>query len=177
MNEASGALVSVFDDAFVVEGARTPFVDYNGAFSLVSPIELGIKAGRAALSRAGVSGEEIGAVGVPPPFMGVGPVPAIRAASARVGIAVSQIDRIEINEAFGAQVIACSRELGLDEAKLNVNGGAIAIGHPLGATEAPLALTVSRRLRREGLRYGVASACIGGGQGIAMILENPAAAI
>jgi len=145
MNEASGALVSVFDDAFVVEGARTPFVDYNGAFSPVSPIEFGIKAGRAA--------------------------------SARVGIAVSQIDRIEINEAFGAQVIACSRELGLDEAKLDVNGGAIAIGHPLGATGAPLALTVSHRLRREGLRYGVASACIGGGQGIAMILENPAAAI
>ncbi len=417
MTETSGALVSVFDDAFIVEGARTPFVDYNGAFSLVSPIELGIKAGRAALNRAGVSGEEIGAVvagnmaqasfdayflprhiglycgapidvpallvqricgtgveaiaqtadavslgradvalcvgaesmsrnpiaafthrggfrmgqvefkdflwealldsscdttmggtaenlakrydisreevdafaarsfaralearangffddeivavadetfvlegcnprtlklkgkgeavredshvrpsplealakirpafggvqtggnssavvdgaasvvvassrwlkaktktplarivacaavGVAPRFMGIGPVPAIRAVCARAGLALSQIDRIEINEAFGAQVIACSRELGLDEAKLNANGGAIAIGHPLGATGVRLALTVSRQLKREGLRYGVASACIGGGQGIAMIVENPAAAV
>ncbi len=116
------------------------------------------------------------AVGVPPQFMGIGPVPAIRAVCARAGLSLSAIDRIEINEAFGAQVLACARELELDEAKLNVNGGAIAIGHPLGATGVRLALTVSRQLRREGLRYGVASACIGGGQGIAMILENPAAA-
>ncbi len=416
MNDTPGALVSAFDDAFIVEGARTPFVDYNGAFSLVSPIELGIKAGRAALARAGISGDEIGAVvagnvaqasfdayylprhiglycgartevpallvqricgtgleaiaqsadavslgradvalcvgaesmsrnpvaaythrggfrmgqvefkdflwealldtscdttmggtaenlakryaisraevdafaarsfaralsaraagffddeivavadetfaregynsrvlklkskgevvredshvrpsplealakirpafggvqtggnssavvdgaagvvvasgkwlkarakaplarvvacaavGVPPAFMGIGPVPAIRAACGRAGIALAEIDRFEINEAFGAQVMACSRELGLDEAKLNVNGGAIAIGHPLGATGVRLALTLSRQLRREGLRYGVASACIGGGQGIAMIVENPAVA-
>ena len=116
------------------------------------------------------------AVGVPPRYMGIGPVPSIRAVCARAGIALSDIDRFEINEAFGAQVMACSRELGLDEAKLNVNGGAIAIGHPLGATGVRLALTVSRQLRREGLRYGIASACIGGGQGIAMIVENPAAA-
>ena len=416
MNDTPGALVSAFDDAFIVEGARTPFVDYNGAFSLVSPIELGIKAGRAALARAGISGDEIGAVvagnvaqasfdafflprhiglycgarievpallvqricgtgieaiaqgadavslgradvalcvgaesmsrnpvaaythrggfrmgqvefkdflwealldtscdttmggtaenlakryaisraevdafaarsfaralsaraagffddeivavadetferegynpralrlkakgeavredshvrpspleslakirpafggvqtggnssavvdgaasvvvasgkwlkarakapltrvvacasvGVEPRFMGIGPVPAIRAVCARAGLALTAIDRIEINEAFGAQAMACSRELGLDEAKLNVNGGAIAIGHPLGATGVRLALTLSRQLRREGLRYGVASACIGGGQGIAMIVENPAVA-
>jgi acetyl-CoA C-acetyltransferase len=416
MNDTSGALVSVFEDAFIVDGARTPFVDYNGAFSLVSPIELGIKAGRAALERAGVEGDEIGAVvagnmaqasfdayflprhiglycgarietpallvqricgtgveaiaqsadavslgradvvlcvgaesmsrnpvaaythrggfrmgqvefkdflwealfdpscdtsmggtgenlakrydisraevdafaarsfaralearasgfyddeivavsdetfalegynprmlkvkgkgeivredshvrpsplealakirpafggvqtggkssavvdgaagvvvasgqwlkakqraplarivacasvGVPPRYMGIGPVPAIRAVCARAGLALSDVDRIEINEAFGAQVMACSRELGLNEARLNVNGGAIAIGHPLGATGVRLALTVSRQLRREGLRYGIASACIGGGQGIAMIVENPAAA-
>jgi acetyl-CoA C-acetyltransferase len=116
------------------------------------------------------------AVGVPPEFMGIGPVPAIRAVLARAGLALSDIDRFEINEAFGAQVIACARELGLDEAKLNVNGGAIAIGHPLGATGVRLALTLSRQLRREGLRYGVASACIGGGQGIAMLIENAALA-
>jgi acetyl-CoA C-acetyltransferase len=108
--------------------------------------------------------------------MGIGPVPAIGAVCASTGIALAAIDRVEINEAFGAQAMACSRELGLDEAKLNVNGGAIAIGHPLGATGVRLALTVSRQLRREGLRYGVASACIGGGQGIAMIVENPAVA-
>jgi acetyl-CoA C-acetyltransferase len=114
------------------------------------------------------------AVGVPPEIMGIGPVPAIHAVCAGAGIALSEIGRIEINEAFGAQVLACSRELGLDDGKLNVNGGAIAIGHPLGATGVRLALTVSRQLRSEGLRYGLASACIGGGQGIAMIVENPA---
>ena len=116
------------------------------------------------------------AVGVPPEIMGIGPAPAIRAVCARAGLEIADIDRFEINEAFGAQAIACVRELGLDEDKLNVCGGAIAIGHPLGATGVRLALTVARQLRREGLRNGIASACIGGGQGIAMIVENPTAA-
>lgn len=115
-------------------------------------------------------------VGVPPEIMGIGPVPAIRAVCEKAGIAVSDVDRIEINEAFGAQVMACARELGLDEAKLDVNGGAIAIGHPLGATGVRLTLTVARELKRRGLRWGIASACIGGGQGIAVLVENPAAA-
>ena len=115
------------------------------------------------------------AVGVPPDVMGIGPVPAIRAVLARAGLALANIDRFEINEAFGAQVMACARELGLDEAKLNVNGGAIAIGHPLGATGVRLALTLARELKRARLRYGIASACIGGGQGIALLIENPAA--
>ncbi|MBV1705641.1 MAG: thiolase family protein [Hyphomicrobiales bacterium] len=113
------------------------------------------------------------AVGVEPAFMGIGPVPAIRAVLAKAGLGLDAIDRIEINEAFGAQVMACARELGLDESRLNVNGGAIAIGHPLGATGIRLALTAARELRRHGLRYGIASACIGGGQGIAMLIENP----
>jgi len=78
-----------------------------------------------------------------------------------------------INEAFGAQVMACARALELDEDKLNVNGGAIAIGHPLGATGVRLAITLARELKRAGLRYGIASACIGGGQGIALLIENP----
>jgi len=86
---------------------------------------------------------------------------------------LSDIDRFEINEAFGAQVMACARALGLDESKLNVNGGAIAIGHPLGATGVRLALTLARELKRCGGRYGIASACIGGGQGIALLIENP----
>jgi acetyl-CoA C-acetyltransferase len=114
-------------------------------------------------------------VGVEPNVMGIGPAPAIRNLLARVGLPLSAIDRIEINEAFGAQVMACSRELGLDESKLNVNGGAIAIGHPLAATGLRLAITVSRQLKDSGLRWGIASACIGGGQGIAMLLENPTA--
>jgi acetyl-CoA C-acetyltransferase len=115
------------------------------------------------------------AVGVQPDVMGIGPVPAIQAVLKRAGLKLSAIDRIEINEAFGAQAIACSRELGLDDGKLNVNGGAIAIGHPLAATGLRLAITVSRELRSRGLKYGIASACIGGGQGIAMLVENHAA--
>jgi acetyl-CoA C-acetyltransferase len=117
------------------------------------------------------------AVGCPPEVMGIGPVPAIRALLERVGLRLDAIDRIEINEAFGAQVMACARELGLDPGKLNVNGGAIAIGHPLAATGVRLSVTVARELRRVGLRYGIASACIGGGQGIALLLENPVAAV
>ena len=112
------------------------------------------------------------AVGVPPHIMGIGPAPAIRAVLETAGMRLEQIDRIEINEAFGAQTLACVDELGLDEARLNVNGGAIAIGHPLGATGLRLALTLALELRRSGTRYGVASACIGGGQGIALLLEN-----
>ena len=113
------------------------------------------------------------AIGVPPEVMGIGPVPAVRAALDLAGLKLSDIDRFEINEAFGAQVIACARALGLDENKLNVNGGAIAIGHPLGATGVRLALTLARELKRCGRRYGIASACIGGGQGIALLIENP----
>jgi len=115
-------------------------------------------------------------VGVPPEIMGIGPVPAIKAVLARAGLKLSDIDRFEINEAFGAQVMACARELGLDEGKLNVNGGAIAIGHPLGATGVRLAVTLARELKRARLRFGIASACIGGGQGIALLVENPGAA-
>jgi acetyl-CoA C-acetyltransferase len=111
-------------------------------------------------------------VGVRPDIMGIGPVPTIKAVLERAGLKLSDIDRFEINEAFGAQVMACARELGIDEAKLNVNGGAIAIGHPLGATGVRLALTLARELKRAQLRYGIASACIGGGQGIALLIEN-----
>ena len=112
-------------------------------------------------------------VAVPPEIMGIAPVPAIQALLNSTGLSVSEIDRVEINEAFGAQVLACQRELGLDRKKLNVNGGAIAIGHPLAATGVRLAITVSRELKRANARYGIASACIGGGQGIALLVENP----
>jgi acetyl-CoA C-acetyltransferase len=115
-------------------------------------------------------------VGVPPEIMGIGPVPAIQNVLEIAGLNLSQVDRVEINEAFGAQVLACQRELGLDRARLNVNGGAIAIGHPLAATGIRLTVTVARELKRSGARYGVGSACIGGGQGIAVLVENPEAA-
>ncbi len=114
----------------------------------------------------------VGLVGVPPEIMGIGPVPAIQSVLERAGLKLSDIDRFEINEAFGAQVMACARELGIDEDKLNVNGGAIAIGHPLGATGVRLTTTLARELKRKGLRYGISSACIGGGQGIAMLIEE-----
>lgn len=112
------------------------------------------------------------AIGVPPEIMGIGPVAAIRKLLEVAGLQLDQIGRFEINEAFGAQVLACERELGIDHAKLNVNGGAIAIGHPLGATGIRLAITLARELKRSGERYGIASACIGGGQGIALLIEN-----
>ena len=111
-------------------------------------------------------------VGVEPQVMGIGPVPAIQALLEKTGLRLDQIDLVEINEAFGAQVMACARALGLDENKLNVNGGAIAIGHPLAATGIRISTTLSRALRETGKRYGIASACIGGGQGIAMLIEN-----
>jgi acetyl-CoA C-acetyltransferase len=114
----------------------------------------------------------VATVGVRPEVMSMGPAPAIRRLLEGTGLALEQIDRFEINEAFAAQLIAVERELGLDRSRLNVNGGAIAIGHPLAATGIRLALTLSRELRRSKLRYGIASACIGGGQGIALLLEN-----
>ncbi len=118
----------------------------------------------------------VSAVGVPPEIMSIGPVPAIRRLLEGTGLKLDQIDRFEINEAFAAQIIGVERELQIDRAKLNVNGGAIAIGHPLAATGVRLAITVARQLRHSKLRYGIASACIGGGQGIALLLENSAEA-
>ena len=114
------------------------------------------------------------AVGVPPEIMGIGPAPAIRLLLERTGLALADIGRIEINEAQGAQTLAVARELGLDLERLNVNGGAIALGHPLAATGVRLTITVAREMRRAGVRYGIGSACIGGGQGMALLLENPA---
>ena len=114
-------------------------------------------------------------VGVDPTEMGIGPVPAIRKCLANVGLRVGEVDRFEINEAFSAQYLGCEKELELERAKVNVNGGAISLGHPLGATGTRLVLTLMYELRRSQARWGVASACIGGGQGIAMLIENPKA--
>jgi len=110
--------------------------------------------------------------GVPPRIMGIGPVPAIQKALALAGLKLSQLDLIEVNEAFAAQYLAVEKGLGLDRDKTNVNGGAIALGHPLAASGTRLVLTLLLELRRRDARYGVASACIGGGQGIAMIVES-----
>ena len=113
-----------------------------------------------------------GAAGVAPSYMGVGPVPATRLALQRAGLTIDDIDLVELNEAFAAQVLASIRELGIDHDTLNVNGGAIAIGHPLGASGARLIGTLAHELRRSGKRYGVATMCIGVGQGLATVIEN-----
>ena len=109
--------------------------------------------------------------GVPPRIMGIGPVPAIRAALERAGLSLGEIDLLEINEAFAAQYLAVERDLSLERERVNVNGGAVALGHPLGATGTRLVLTLLMELGRRGGRFGIASACIGGGQGIAIIVE------
>jgi acetyl-CoA acyltransferase len=114
----------------------------------------------------------IGVAGCAPEVMGIGPVPAAQKALKRAGLAISDIDIVEINEAFASQAIACMRELGIDEAKANLDGGALALGHPLGATGARITGKAASLLHREGKRYALATQCIGGGQGIATILER-----
>ncbi|SMH52156.1 thiolase family protein [Mesorhizobium australicum] len=155
---AFGGVQTGGNSSAVVDGAAAAIVGSRAAAE---------RAGTAPLARIVAAAT----VGVPPHIMGIGPVPAIRALLDETGLSLDQIDRIEINEAFGAQILACIRELGLDEDKTNVNGGAIAIGHPLGATGVRITTTVARELKRSGLRYGIASACIGGGQGIAVLVE------
>ncbi|HJM58507.1 MAG TPA: thiolase family protein [Planctomycetota bacterium] len=113
-------------------------------------------------------------MGVDPKEMGIGPVPAIRTLLEKASLSTDEVDYFEINEAFSAQYLGCEKELGLDRDRCNVNGGAISLGHPLGATGTRLILTLCYQLRRSGKRYGVGSACIGGGQGIAMLIENTA---
>jgi acetyl-CoA acyltransferase len=110
-------------------------------------------------------------VGVDPAIMGIGPVPAVRKLLAKTGLTLNQIDLVEMNEAFASQAIYCQRELGIPDEKLNVNGGAIALGHPLGCTGAKLTATLLHELRRRGGRYGIVTMCIGGGQGAAGLFE------
>ena len=110
--------------------------------------------------------------GVDPSVMGIGPIPAITKLLTRTGLSAKQIDRVELNEAFASQAVACIRELGLNPATTNIHGGAIALGHPLGASGARMLVTLTRELRRSGGRYGIASMCVGVGQGIAMLVER-----
>ncbi len=113
-----------------------------------------------------------GIAGVPPDVMGIGPVPASRKALAAAGLELRDIDLVEVNEAFAGQYLAVEKDLGLDRNRTNVNGGAIALGHPLGATGTRLLLTLALELQRRKARHGLATACIGGGQGIAMIIKR-----
>ena len=110
--------------------------------------------------------------GVEPEKFGIGPVPAIRKVLQQTGLTLDQMDLVELNEAFAAQVIACLRELPIDPDRLNVNGGAIALGHPLGCTGAKLTATLLHEMRRRGSRYGLVSMCVGGGMGAAAVFER-----
>ncbi|HJV61467.1 MAG TPA: thiolase family protein [Albitalea sp.] len=165
--EALARLKPVYAGGVQTAGNSSALVD--GAVGMV------VASGAAARRREGRPLARLAAaaaVGVPPEIMGIGPAPAIRALLQRAGLKLADIGLIEINEAQGAQTLAVLRELGLDHDKLNVNGGAIAIGHPLAATGLRLTLTLARELKRRGLRWGISSACVGGGQGMALLIEN-----
>ena len=141
----------------------------DGAAALLVTSEA---AGRASWPAADRSGALVSAVaGVDPATMGLGPIPASRKALERAGLSVSDLDLVELNEAFAAQALPVMRELELDPEKVNVNGGAIAIGHPLGASGARLVATLLHEMRRRGARHGLATMCIGVGQGIASVWE------
>ena len=113
------------------------------------------------------------AVGVPPDIMGIGPAKAIPIAVERAGLKLDDIGLFEINEAFACQVLGCLKDLGMDQERVNVQGGSIALGHPLGATGARLTLTLLHQMKRNNIKYGITSMCIGGGQGMAAVFCNP----
>src|SRR5262249_50647209 len=166
--EVLAALKPAFGkDSTVTAGNASGIVD-GAAALVVADREEAKRRGRAPIARV----VSWAVAGVPPEIMGIGPVPASRKALDAAGLAFRDIDLVEVNEAFAGQYLSVEKELGLDRAKTNVNGGAIALGHPLGATGARLLLTLALELRRRQATYGLATACIGGGQGIAMVIQN-----
>jgi acetyl-CoA C-acetyltransferase len=165
--EALGKLPSRFRQGGVVTAGNASGINDAGAALVIATGVTARERGLTPIARL----VSWGVVGVEPTIMGIGPAPAIRQALKRADMTLDQLDRVEVNEAFAAQYLAVEKELGLDRDKTNVNGGAISLGHPLAASGARLALTLIHELRRNGLRYGAASLCIGGGQGIAAIFE------
>jgi len=153
-------------DGVVTAGTSSPLTD-GAAAVLVTSEAFAQQHGLAPMARI----RTFATVGCDPTEMGMGPVPATRKALARAGLQVADLDLIEINEAFSSQALACARELGLDPAKLNLDGGALALGHPLGATGARITGKAASLLKREQARFALATQCIGGGQGIATVLE------
>ncbi len=154
-------------DATVTAGNSSGVNDGAAALLLVEA-ERAASLGLTPIAYVGASAS----AGVEPAYMGMGPVPAIRKAAERAGIGLDDLGLIELNEAFAAQSVACVRELGLDEDRVNAQGGAIAIGHPLGCSGARLATTLVHQMRREGVERGVASLCVGVGQGLACVFER-----
>ena len=166
--EALGGLKPAFSqDGSVTAGTSSPLTDGASAV-LVTSEEFANKHGLKILARI----KAVGVSGIEPETMGLGPISASQKALARAGVSVGDLDVVEINEAFASQAIACIRDLGLKEDTINLDGGAIAIGHPLGATGARIVGKAAALLEREGGKYALATQCIGGGQGIATVLER-----
>jgi 3-oxoadipyl-CoA thiolase len=169
--ERLAGLRAVFRDGGTVTAGNSSQINDGAACLALASDEAARELGVDPLARVVASA----AAGVEPAIMGMGPVPAVRKVLAHTGLEVDDIDLVELNEAFASQAIACSRELGIPREKLNVNGGAIAIGHPLGCSGARLVGTLAHELRARGARYGIATMCIGVGQGLATVIENPLA--
>ncbi|MEQ6473092.1 thiolase family protein [Comamonas sp. wu1-DMT] len=167
--EALAGLKPAFrPDGLVTAGTSSPLTD-GAAAVLVTRDDFAERHGLQALARI----RSFATVGVAPAIMGIGPIPAARKALARAGLTVADLDVVEINEAFSSQALACIRDLGLDMATVNIDGGGLAIGHPLGATGARITGKAAALLSRRQGRYALATQCIGGGQGIATVLERP----
>ncbi len=169
--ERLAALRPIFREGGSVTAGNASQINDGAACVVVASEERARELGREPLARIVSSAS----AGVDPAVMGIGPVPSTRRALERAGLEPTDIDLVELNEAFASQVLASMRELGFDHERLNVNGGAIALGHPLGCSGARLVGTLAHELRRRGARYGVATMCIGVGQGLAAVIENPAA--
>ncbi len=166
--EVLAGLQPAFDaEGTVTAGTSSPLTDGASA-TLVCTEDYAKKNNLEVLARI----KSIAVAGCPPEIMGYGPVPASQKAFARAGIKAKDLDVIELNEAFASQAIVCLRDLGLDESKINIDGGAIALGHPLGATGARITGKAASLLKRQGGKYALSTQCIGGGQGLATILER-----
>ena len=166
--EALAKLNPVFKKDGVVTAGNASGINDGAACLVIATEELAKQKGLTPLARI----VQWGGAAVDPTLMGIGPVPAIQAALARSGLKLSDMDLVEVNEAFAPQYLACEKELGLDREKTNVNGGGISIGHPLGASGARITTHLTYELRRRGGKYAVGSACIGGGQGLAILIER-----
>jgi 3-oxoadipyl-CoA thiolase len=168
--ERLASLRPAFREGGSVTAGNSSQISDGAACLVLATEERARELGREPLARIVASG----AAGVDPGYMGIGPVPATRRALDRAGLTAKDIDLVELNEAFASQVLASMRELGFQHERLNVNGGAIALGHPLGCSGARLLGTLAWELRRRGGRYGLATMCVGVGQGLAAVIENPA---
>jgi acetyl-CoA C-acetyltransferase len=166
--ETLAGMRPAFDKEGSVTAGNASGINDGGAAVVVMSETRARAEGRTPLARI----RAYASAGVPPRVMGMGPVPAVRAALERAGLAVKDIDLFELNEAFAAQSVAVGRELAVPDEKLNVNGGAIAIGHPIGASGTRIMVTLLHEMQRRGAHLGVAGMCIGGGQGIAMVVER-----
>ncbi|MCE9637890.1 MAG: thiolase family protein [Planctomycetes bacterium] len=166
--ESMGKLPPVFKKDGTVHAGNSSGITDGAAAMLVMSAARAAELGVTPMARV----VDWAQAGVDPKIMGIGPVPAIRKLFERTGLTMADIDLFEMNEAFAAQVLACDRDLGIDPAKMNVNGGAIALGHPIGATGSRIVVTLLHEMRRRGAKRGIASLCVSGGMGMAVLFEN-----